>query len=119
VPPPAINSTPPSDNLKPTGLLAFKPGTRISAFRRAGISGGFSCSEACTVTAQLVLKGKKLATGKAQLSEAGVGTLKLRATKAGRGLVPGRRPAKATLTAKFTDSGGASSTLSRKVALSK
>jgi Domain of unknown function (DUF4394) len=119
VPPPAISSSPPSDNLNPTGLLAFKPGARISALRRSGISGGFSCSEACTVTAQLVHKGKKLATGSAKLDEAGVGTLKLRATKAGRSYVPGLRPAKATLSATFRDLGGNSSALSRKVALSK
>jgi Domain of unknown function (DUF4394) len=119
VPAPSLSTTPPSDNLKPTGLLAFKPGVRASAFRRSGISGGFSCSEACTVTAKLVLSGKKLATGSAKLDEAGVGTLKLRATKAGKGYLPGRRPAKATLTATFTDLGGGSSTLSRKVALSK
>jgi hypothetical protein len=120
VPPPSLTSTASSgDNLKPTGLLAFKPGARASALRRSGISGGFSCSEACTVSAKLVLKGKRLATGTAKLAEAGVGTLKLLATKAGKGYEPGRQPAKATLTATFTDLGGAKSSLSRKVALSK
>jgi hypothetical protein len=119
VPAPSLSTTSASDNLKPIGLLAFKPGAKASAFRRSGISGGFSCSEACAVTAKLVLKGKKLATGSAKLTEAGVGTLKLGATNAGRDYVPGRRPAKATLTATFTDLGGNSSALSRKVALSK
>ena len=118
VPAPSLDSTPPS-NLNPAGLLAFKPSAKASALRRSGISGSFSCSEACTVIAKLVLKGKKLATGSAKLAEAGVGTLKLRATKAGKDYVPGRRPAKATLTATFTDLGGSSSALSRKVALSK
>lgn len=119
VPPPSISSALPSDNLKPAGLLAFKPSAKASALRRSRISGGFSCSEACTVTAKLVLNGKKLATGSAKLDEAGVGTLKLRATKAGKSYVPGKRPAKATLTVTFTDLGGSSSALSRKVALSK
>jgi Domain of unknown function (DUF4394) len=118
VPPPSLSSTPPSDTRKPIGLLAFKPGVRISAFRRSGISGRFSCSEACTVTAKLVLNGKKLATGSAKLGEAGVGTLKLRITKAGRDFAPAKNPAKATLIATFKDRQGSSSTLRRKVALS-
>ena len=119
VPPLSLGSTPSSDNLKPTGLLSFKPSTKASSFQRSGISGRFSCSEACKVTAKLVLDGKKLATGSAKLDEAGVGTLKLRATKAGREFVPGKRPAKATLIATFKDNEGGSSTLRRKVALSK
>ena len=116
-PGPSFNTPPASDNLKPSGLLVFKPGTRISAFRRSGLSGSFSCSEACRSAAKLVVKGKSLATGSATLPEAGVGTLKLRATKAGKKFEPGRRPAKATLTATLKDGEGNTSTLSRKVAL--
>jgi hypothetical protein len=118
-PPPAPPPPPPPDTLRPTGLLAFDPGARIRAFRRSGLRGRFSCSEACTVSARVVLRRTRLATGRATLPEAGVGTLRLRATRAARRALRGRRRARTTLIATFTDPAGNRSTLRRRVTLSR
>jgi hypothetical protein len=87
-PSPAPPSSPPApgptaDTTKPAVLLALADRYRLRRVRGHGVSFAFSCNEACTARARVAAARKTVATGRATLTAAGVGRLRVRLTRAG------------------------------------
>jgi hypothetical protein len=90
-PTPAPPSSPPTpgptaDTTKPAVLLALADRYRLRRVLGHGVSFAFSCNEACTASARVASSGKPgktVATGRATLTAAGVGTLRVKLTRAG------------------------------------
>jgi hypothetical protein len=126
-PPPPGPPPPPPDTTRPVVLLALaKSIVRVGAVRR-GFRYEFSCNEACTAHATLSVPGRvrasaTLARGSASLGAAGKGSLRVRATAAGRRAVGAlrrskRRRTRATLTTVVTDAAGNRTTVRQRLVL--
>lgn len=111
VPGPERVVTPPPAPRRPQPLLSVGSATtaRQAALLRGRISLRFSCDTACEAVAMLVARRATIATGTARLAQAGVGTIRLMVTSAGRRLLAprarrGRRAARAqrTVSARLT-----------------
>jgi Domain of unknown function (DUF4394) len=111
-PPPA-----PADTKRPVGLIDIRPRLTPRALRSSRVRFRFSASEACAAAARLVVRGTRIATGSSSLTSAGVGQIRLRATRAGRRMLARTRRARATLTLTLTDQAGNTGSVRRSVAL--
>jgi hypothetical protein len=96
--PPAVAGP---DRKRPTGLLDIPSSLRLRKLRLP-----FFASEACRVTARLVVGKTTVARGSASLTKARVIKLRLRSTARGRKLFKRRHRARAKLTITLTDRAG-------------
>lgn len=129
VPGPERVVTPPPPPRRPQLLLVAGATARQAALLRGRVALRFSCDTACAATATLVARGRGIATGRARLAQAGVGTIRLTATRAGRRLLAPRarrgarraarelRSVQARLTLTATAAPGLSSATSAKLVL--
>jgi hypothetical protein len=79
--PPAPGPT--ADTTKPAVLLALADRYRLRRALGRGVAFAFSCNETCTASARVASARKTVATGRTTLRAAGVGTLRLKPTRAG------------------------------------
>jgi hypothetical protein len=121
-PPQPPTPSPPADTVAPRALVDLANTASFARLLKAKLTLSFSCSEACTTGAALRAGRTTLATGTAALASAGVGTLKLAPTRAGRRYLsarrhPRRRRAGTRLLLTVADAAGNSSALSRSLQL--
>jgi hypothetical protein len=84
---PALPSgpTPPSpDTTRPSVLINSVTSAKLGKVRTAGLVVRFSCSEACSVTATMIGKRKRLGTAAVALDAAGVGRVRIRLSALGK-----------------------------------
>jgi hypothetical protein len=115
--PPLVTPPPPPDTKRPVGLIDIRPRLKPGALRASRVRFRFSASEACAARARLVVRGRRVAAGSTSLARAGVGRIRLRATRAGRRLLGRTRRARATLTLTLTDPAGNAGRVRRRVAI--
>jgi hypothetical protein len=105
------------DKKAPVGLIDIAPKLKISKLRASKVKFKFSSSEASAASATLVVGKTEVASGSATLAGAGVAQITLKATKAGRKLLAGKKRASAKLTLALTDTAGNAGSLTQKLAL--
>jgi Domain of unknown function (DUF4394) len=116
-PPPAPPPPAAADTRRPVGLIDIRTRLKPRALRSSRVRFRFSASEACAAAARLVVRGTRVAAGSTSLTSAGVGQIRLRATRGGRRLLARTRRARATLTLTLTDPAGNTGRVRRSVAL--
>jgi hypothetical protein len=105
------------DKKAPAGLVDIAPRQKISKLRASKVKFKFSASEACAATATLVVGKTEVAAGSATLARAGVAQITLKASKAGRKLLAGKKRAGGKLTLALTDPGGNVGMVTQKLSL--
>jgi hypothetical protein len=80
----------PRDTTAPTLLVTASPPTR-ARLRSRGLKLTYSCSEACRVTSKLLIGSRTGGTATSSLTKAGLGTLTVKLSKAGRAALGRKR----------------------------
>jgi hypothetical protein len=101
----APGATPPADRTAPVALLAAGD-VRLTTLKARGVRVRALCNEACTIRASLRLGTRTIGRDTGRLSKAGVTTLRLRPTAAGRRSLGKRRTRTLSIVATATDSAG-------------